>query len=178
MISWRSLEKNVKKRLALTLALLVVLATGLNTVAQDSKNTETSVCSFEDGKEVSIRYNPAEYPKRYQIPNGKPWAPGDTAILLFTPTDLKAGNATVATGAYSMYILRNKTDWTLIVSRNTKESAPYDATQDVVRIPMGTGKTSAVRTAFSAHLGHIAPKVCSIQINFGDTGAFADFTQK
>jgi hypothetical protein len=170
--------ENVKKRLGLILAILGSLIFVLGASAQESRNTETAACTFEDGKEISVRYNPAEYKKGYEIPRDKAWAPDNVAMLLFTPTDIKAGNTTLPTGAYSMYITRNRSDWTLIISKNIKESAPYDATQDIVKVPMGTGKTSTVRTALSLNLGHIAPKVCSIQINFGDTGAFADFTQK
>jgi hypothetical protein len=173
---WR---KNVKLRLGLILALFAMPAFVVGASAQEeSKNTETATCTFDDGNELSVRYNPAEYKKGYEIPKDKPWAPGDTPMLLFTPTPITAGSTTLPTGAYSMYITRTRNDWTLTISRNIKQGAPYDASQDVVRLPMGTGRTSSPRTTFSAHLGHIAPKVCSIQINFGDTGAFADFTQK
>lgn len=168
----------MKKRLGLIFAILYAFALLLGASAQESKNTETISCTFDDGKEMSVRFNPAEYKKGYEIPNGKAWAPGDTAMLLFTPTDISVNNTTLPTGAYTMYIQRAKNDWTLIVSRNIKEGAPYDPAQDIAKVPMGTGKTSSPKNTFSAHLGHIAPKVCSIQINFGDTGAFADFTQK
>jgi hypothetical protein len=168
----------VKKRFGLALAFLASLVFTLGAFAQESKNTETVACTFEDGKEISVRYNPAEYKKGYEIPKDKPWAPENIAMLLFTPTDIMAGNTTLPTGAYTMYITRTKGDWTLIVSRNIKEDAPYDSSQDIVKLPMGTGKTGTPRTALSVNLGHIAPKVCSIQISFGDTGAFADFTEK
>jgi hypothetical protein len=168
----------VNKRLGLILAFLAAFVFILGAPAQESKNTETRACTFEDGREISVRYNPAEYKKGFEIPKDKPFAPGDVPMLLFTPTDIMAGTTTLPTGAYSMYIVRNKGDWTLIVSRNIKEGAPYDASQDMAKVPMGTGKTSAPRTVFSVNLGHIAPKVCSIQISFGDTGAFADFTEK
>jgi Protein of unknown function (DUF2911) len=168
----------VKQRLLPVYVFLASFVFLSNASAQESKNTETLACTFEDGNEISIRYNPAEYRKGYEIPNGKPWAPGDVAMLLFTPTDIVAGNTTLPTGAYTMYLIRAKNEWTLIVSRNVKEGAPYDASQDIARVPMGTGRTSSPRSTFSAHLGHVAPKACSIQITFGDTGAFSDFTEK
>ena len=168
----------MKLRLGLTLAFLLPFLLAANSFAQDSKNTETTTCTFDDGNELSVRYNPADYKKGYEIPKDKPWAPGDTAMLLFTPTDLMAGKTPLPTGAYTMYVSRGKSDWTLIISRNIKEDAPFDPAQEVVRLPMGTGKVSSPRNSFSARLGHIAPKTCSIQITFGDTGAFADLTQK
>jgi len=167
----------VKLRLLLILALFAIVLP-LIVSAQESKNTETAACTFDDGNEISVRYNPAEYKKGYEIPKDKPWAPGDTAMLLFTPTEIMAGKTPLPTGAYSMYVTRGKNDWTLIISRNIKEEAAFDPAQEIARMSMGTGKISAPRTQFSAHLGHIAPKTCSIQISFGDTGAFADFTQK
>ena len=168
----------MKNRLGLILALLASFIFVLSAVAQESKNTETTACSFEDGKEISVRYNPAEYRKGYEIPKDKAWAPGDTAMLLFTPTDIMVGNTTLPTGAYSMYITRNRSDWTLIISRNIKAGAPYDSSQDIAKLPLGTGKTNSPKAVFSTHLGHISPKVCSIQISFGETGAFGDFTEK
>jgi hypothetical protein len=171
-------RENLKKRLGLTFVLLAPFVFVLSAAAQESKNTESTACTFEDGKEISIRYNPAEYKKNYEIPSGKAWAPGDVPMLLFTPTDILAGNTTLPTGAYSMYITRSRNEWTLIISRNIKEGAPYDASQDVAKLPMGTGKTNAPRTTFITQLGHMGPKVCSIQISVGETGAFADFTEK
>lgn len=168
----------MKLRLGLILALITAFILAPNLLAQDSRNTETATCTFDDGNELSVRYNPAEYKKGYEIPKDKPWAPGDTAMLLFTPTEIMAGKTPLPTGAYTMYISRGKNDWTLIVSKNIKEDAPYDASLDLAKISMGTGKISVPRSTFSASLGHIAPKTCSIQIMFGDTGAFADFTQK
>lgn len=168
----------MRKRLGLIFGLFASSVFVLSATAQESKNTETSACTFEDGKEISIRFNPAEYKKGYEIPKDKAWAPGDVAMLLFTPTDILVGNKTLPTGAYSMYVTRSRSDWTLIISRNIKEGAPYDPTQDIAKLPMGTGKTSTPKTVFSTHLGHIGPKVCSIQITFGETGAFADFTEK
>ena len=168
---------NVSKRFSLTFILLALFLLPA-AFAQNDKNSETAVCTYDDGMEISVRYTPAEYKRGYEIPNGKPWAPSDVKMLLFTPTDIVAGNTTIPTGAYSMYILRNKNDWTLIVSRNIKDGTPYDESQDVVRIPMGTGKISSPKSIFSATFGHIAPRTCSIQIYFGDTGAFGDFTRK
>ena len=167
----------MKLRLPLILVLFVIILP-ISVIAQESKNTETAACTFDDGNEISVRYNPAEYKKGYEIPKDKPWAPGETAMLLFTPTEIIAGKTPLPTGAYSMYITRGKNDWTLIISKNIKEDAAFDASQEIARMTMGTGRISAPRQQFSAHLGHIAPKTCSIQISFGDTGAFADFTQK
>jgi len=168
----------VKLRLGLIFALLITFIWVPNVFSQESKNTETAACTFDNGMEISVRYNPAEYKKGYEIPKDKPWAPGDTAMLLFTPTEIMAGNKLLPTGAYSMYVSRGKNDWTLIISKNIKEDAPFDPNQEVARMTMGTGKIGAPRPQFSAHLGHIAPKTCSIQISFGDTGAFADFVEK
>lgn len=168
---------NVKKYAGLIFALCTAFILP-SAFAQDSKNTGITSCTFDDGREMSVRYNPTEQKKGEEIPNGKPWTPDGVQMLLFTPADLEAGNATIPTGAYGMYVLRNKNDWTLIISHNIREGSPYDPAQDVARVTMGTGKVSSPRTALSVSLGHMSPKVCSIQVAFGDTGAFADFKQK
>ena len=169
----------MSKRLVFSVvALFAVCILSTAVAAQDkSDNQSTSFCTFEDGNEVSVRFQPLEFNRKNEPPVGKPWAPNGTPVLLFTPTSLTVGNSTVPTGAYSVYTVRNKSDWTLIINKNVSQGSTYDAAQDVVRVNMEAGKLSSVKP-LNITLGHIQPKVCSLQIVFGDTAVWTDLKQQ
>ena len=139
----------------------------------------TTFCTYQDGNEVSLRYIPVDSNKKNEPPSGgKPWMPGGTPILLFTPSELVIGGTSLPTGAYSVYLIRNRNDWTLIVNKNVTQGAPYDAQQDLVKVNMETSKLPTGSKALTLSLGHIAPKTCSLQMVFGDIGAWTDIKEK
>lgn len=137
-------------------------------------------CTFDDGNEMSLRYsNAAPAGKKRDLPNGKVWAPGDVPILLFTQTVVKAGNIELPVGAYSLYVIPDKNSWTLIVNKNVTAGAAYDEKQDLVRIPMQVGALPNAVPEPEVSFGHIAPKVCSLRVDYGKVGAWADaFVEK
>jgi Protein of unknown function (DUF2911) len=145
--------------------------------AQENDNQSTSICTFEDGNEISVRFQNLEFNKKNEPPFGKPWAPNGTPIFLFTPTSLTIGNSTVPTGAYSVYTIRNKSDWTLVVNKNVSQGAAYDPAQDLVRVNMESGKLTSNKP-LNVSLGHVQPKVCTLQIVFGDSAVWTDLKQK
>jgi hypothetical protein len=140
-------------------------------------NDQTAICTFEDGNEISIRYQSLEANKKNDPNAGKPWGPGGSAMFLFTPTDLTLGSSTIPTGAHSLYLIKNKNDWTLIVNKSVEKGAAYDDKKDIARVNMQSSKLPSAKP-FSLTLGHMAPKVCSIQIVYADTAGWAEFKQK
>src|SRR5262249_43117677 len=93
---------SVTKRSAFITTFTFALLLGcLPALAQNNSQPEqsTTFCTFEDGKEVSLRYFPVEANRKNDPTGGKPWTPGGSAILLFTPTDLTIGNTNIPTGA-------------------------------------------------------------------------------
>ena len=136
----------------------------------------TAVCTFDDGKQVSSRYKPAA--TRGEVPAGKVWAPGGVAMTMFTETEIMIANTSVAPGAYTMYLLPGKKDWTLIVSRNATVDGRYDQNQDLVRATMQTGELSQAEKQLKVFFGHIAPKRCEINVDYGNSRAWIDLTQK
>jgi hypothetical protein len=137
-------------------------------------------CTYDDGNEVSVRYSDAvPQGKKRDLQNGKVWSPGDVPMLLFTQTAVRAGNAELPVGAYSMYVIPDKNSWTLIINRNVTAGAAYDEKEDVIRIPMQVGTLPNSVTEPQVSLGHIAPKVCSLRVDYGKVGAWADaFVEK
>ncbi len=153
------------------LAAVLILLSAAMAFAQEPT---TSPCDFEDGMEMSVQYHTGkDEPK-----NGKVWTPGGAPIVLYTQVPLVLNNVTIPVGAFNMFVIPNKKDWTLIVNKNVTAGAPYDASQDLVRAPMETGEVGQAETEVQVTLAHTGPKVCSLRIYYGKIGAFLDFNEK
>jgi hypothetical protein len=130
-----------------------------------------SVCTFADGKEITVRYNRAAYDPKKEPAPGKVWAPGDSPMSVFTESALHVGNADLPVGAYNMFFIPGRDNWTLIINRNVSAGSSYDEKQDIVRMPMPIGKLPQPEKNLSLYLGHIAPKRCEMRVDFGKVRA-------
>jgi len=142
------------------------------------QNSATAFCDFDDGQEVSIRYNSLIANAKDEPRNGKVWAPGGAPMTLFTGVPLMLDSSTIPTGAYTVYVIPNKKEWTLIVNKNVTAGAAYDEKQDVARGSMELGEVDTPPKQVQVSFAHSAPKTCSIRLYFGKTGAFTDFKEK
>ena len=162
------------------LAVILVLFSSIgilanSTLAQDSSQQSSTACAFDDGKEISIRYNPAY--KGYEMPRGKVWPEGPS-MFLFSATDLTIGGSTIPAGAYSVFVIPGKDKWTLIVNKNVTAGSKYDEKDDLARGAMETGEVSQPTKAIQVTLAHMAAKKCTMNFYFGKVGAFGDFLEK
>lgn len=148
----------------------------LPAVAQQSAPGATTVCTFQDGKEISIQYDNTGTVKKADLSSGKLWTPGQKPMVLFTQTDLTIGNSQIPVGAYSLYLIPGKDHWMLVVNKNVKPGE-YNPQQDLVRVPMDEGQISAPQP-FSMVFAHMAPKQCNLRIYDGKTGTWAEFHEK
>ena len=146
--------------------------------ADANDQTATASCDFADGKEITVQYNNSVMSDKDQPHNGKVWLPGGSPLTLFTQVPLILNHQELAVGAYSMYVIPNKKEWTLIVSRNVTNPKTYDEKQDLVRAPMEIGGVDSPPKHLQISFAHIAPKVCSIRLYYGTTGAFVEFNEK
>ncbi len=138
--------------------------------------TMTSYCTFADGNQVTVEYNPS---RKDEPQNGKVWLPGGSAMVLFAQTPLALNNVQIPIGGYTAYVIPGKKTWTLIVSRNTSVHAAYDPGQDLVRASLDTAQLSEPAATLHVAFEHSAPKTCSFRLDYGKTGAFgADFQEK
>jgi hypothetical protein len=142
------------------------------------QNSSTAFCDFDDSQEVSIRYNGSITNPKDEPRNGKLWAPGGSPMTLFAGVPLMLDNSTIPTGAYSVYVIPNKKEWTLIVNKNVTAGAAYDEKDDVARSSMELGEVDTPPKQLQVSFAHIAPKDCSIRVYYGKTGAFTDFKEK
>jgi hypothetical protein len=161
--------------------LLTAFLLGSLAIAEEAGTPQSAMssCTFQDGSQLTVRYRETAPARKGDLPTGKVWSPGEVPMLLFTEVPLKVANTDLPVGAYSMYVIPSKDKWTLIVSKNVNASGAYDEKMDIVRTPMDTGKLPVAMDAPKVSLAHISPKVCSLRVDYGKTGAWADaFEQK
>ena len=149
------------------LAFLTVLAA--SSLAQDS---QTTFCNFDDCNQISIQYNPTV---KDQPRNGKVWSPG---ITMFVQTPLTFGASQIGLGAYSIHLIPDHKNWTLIVNKGVNAGAAYNSAQDIARGSMDIGEIPEPMKSLQLSFAHMAPKQCSLRVYYQKTGAFADFMEK
>ncbi len=170
------------------LALACILASSFG-FGQNSTSANpglpTATCNFNDQQQLAVEYPQLTLGKKdlknylgREVPLGKVWAPKETALAMFTNTPLNVGGADLAVGAYTLYLIPERKEWTLIISKNTDVKAPYDQSKDLIRVPMQTGQLPAPEKTFSVYFAHTGPKECTMRIDIADTRAWAPFQQK
>ena len=165
------------------LALYIVLITSSFLAAPTEQPdpvdpTATITCDFADDKEITIQYNNSVMSDKDQPRNGRVWLPGGSPMTLFTQVPLVLNHVELPVGAYSVYVIPNKKEWTLVVSKNVTNPKTYDEKQDLVRASMEIGGVESPPKRLQASFAHVAPKQCSIRLYYEKTGAFVEFNEK
>ena len=155
-------------------AVLISLLLTPSLFAQSGSATTT--CNLDDGRQVYVRYNPVPANKE-RIQNGKPWSPGGTPMTLFTEAQLSLGTSLIPIGAYTVYPIPARGNWTLTVNKNVTAGAPYDEKQDIARAPMETAQVESASEALEVAFAHVGAR-CTLRIYIGKSASFADFTAK
>jgi hypothetical protein len=167
---------------ALAFALLISgVAFAQNPPAQSDESVAS--CNLDNGDQVAIRYQPVKAAGEKsefgsKIPYGSVWAPKDMPMVLFTSGPLSAANHNLNAGAYTLYLIPNKNDWTLVISAQTDTKAKYDQNKDIVRVPMEVGALPNSQPQLKVILGHTGPNECSMRIYWQKQGGFATFQGK
>jgi hypothetical protein len=138
--------------------------------------TSTTTCNLDDGRQVYVRYNPIAANKE-KLPNGKPWAPGGVPMTLFSEAQLSLGSSLIPIGAYSIYPVPARGNWTLVVNKNVTPGAAYDEKQDIARAPMETAQVEQSTSTLEVAFAHVGAR-CTLRVYIGKTASFADFNAK
>ena len=144
--------------------------------AQSSPATSTTTCNLDDGRQVYVRYI-AVPTKQERIANGKPFTPGGVPMTLFTEAQLTLGTSMIPIGAYTLYPIPARGNWTLVVNKNVTAGAPYDEKQDIARAPMETAQVEQPSDALEVAFAHVGAR-CTLRVYIGKSASFADFTAK
>src|SRR5579864_2958363 len=140
--------------------------------------TATITCDFADDQEITVQYNNSVMSEKDQPRNGKVWLPGGSPMTLFTQVPLILNHVEIPVGAYGVYVIPNRKEWTLVVSKNVTNPKSYDEKQDLVRAPMQIGGVDSPPKQLQASFAHVAPRQCSIRLYYEKTGAFVEFNEK
>jgi len=144
--------------------------------AQSAGNQSTTTCNLDDGRQVYIRYTPVAT-KQERISNGKPWAPGGTPMTLFTEAQLSLGSSMIPIGAYTVYPIPARGNWSIVVNKNVTPGSAYDEKQDVARAQMDTAQVESSTDQLEVAFAHVGAR-CSLRVYIGKTASFVDFTAK
>jgi hypothetical protein len=114
------------------------------------------------------------------VPFGQIWRTGaNDATVLNTEADLTIGNLAVPKGRYAIFTLPSETGWKLIVNKVPDQMGAfnYDEKQDLGRVDMKVGKTSAPVEQFTITLAK-SGKGGVMKLEWENTSASVDFQVK
>ena len=157
-------------------AVLILLFLTPCLAAQSNNQSATTTCNLDDGRQVYVRYTAVPVGKE-KIPNGKPWTPGGTPMTLFTEAQLTLGTSMIPIGAYTLYPIPARGNWTIVVNKNVTAGAAYDEKQDIARSVMETAQVEQPSSVLEVAFAHVGAR-CTLRIYIGKSASFADFTAK
>src|ERR1700761_6797104 len=137
-----------------------------------------------DGKTVSIHYNAPSMRGRKifggLVPYDKVWRTGaNPATALKTGVNLKIGSATVPAGSYTLYTLPTESGWKLIINKQTGQwGTKYDQSQDLARVDMQVGKTSAPVEQFTISFTLTGGDSAKLKVEWENTSATVDVRER
>jgi hypothetical protein len=112
-----------------------------------------------NGKKIAVTYGrPSLKGRKVGVelaPFGQVWRTGaDEATVLNTEVDLMIGDLAVPKGKYAVFTLPSENGWKLIVNKVADQwgAFKYDEKQDLGRVDMKVGKTSAPVEQFTIAL--------------------------
>ena len=140
-------------------------------------DSASTVCTFADGQQISVQYSNSAA-KAEEPHNGKPWRPANAPVILFAQTALTINHVDLAPGAYSVWLIPDKKNWTFVVNKNVKPDSAYDEAQDLVREPMEIGQLSDPVKQADLGFAHSSAKQCNLRVYYGRIGAWAEITEK
>ena len=125
----------------------VVVILGLVTLAVGQQALqETSVKM--SGKAITLKYAAASMGGRKifgdVVPYNQVWRAGTGTVAFHTDADLEVQGLAVPKGDYTLFVLPDRLEWQLIISKQTgPQAATYNPKMDLGRVPMDMKKASA-----------------------------------
>ncbi len=173
-------NRNVLAFCGLILAGTALLA-GQSAVGQGRPSPAAKAeCTFGDGKTITVDYSSPRMKGRKifgdLVPFGQVWRAGANEATTFVVSgDVKVGGKAVPAGNYTIFILPNPTEWSLIVSKETGEwGIPYPGeASDLTRAAMTVSKLPSPVENFTISFKQ-AGNTCTLQMDWETTRASID----
>jgi hypothetical protein len=162
--------------------LLVLIVLPCAAFGQDNAAAASSTCNFDEQKQLVVEYQPValnlKKPLSSQVAFGKVWAPGGKPMTLFANTPVQIGSRMLPIGAYTLYVIPNAKQWTLIVSKSTDMSGAYNEQDDLARAPMDAGELPNPEANLNVAFEHVGRGQCNLRIDLDKFGHFVTFQEK
>jgi len=152
-------------------------------IAQAATPSVNAICNFDSTKQLRVEYRPVTVGTKKQvlgkeIPYGKVWVPGGKPMVMFTNTTLTVNGQDIPVGAYTLFVVPDEKQWTLIISKSTDTSGKYDKQQDLVRAHMEFGQLPSPEKQFSVYFAHVGADQCDMRLDLQGDRAWVTFTEK
>jgi hypothetical protein len=161
--------------LLLPLALCITIAAA--PAPDAAPESQTAYCNFDDGNQVTVEYVPV-VGKNNEPRNGRLWTPGGTPMVLFAQTSLTLAGSLIPTGAYHLFVIPGRNNWTLLVNKNVAAGSKYDEKDDIAKAQMDVGSLGEEEKEVRVSFAHSGAKQCSMRIDYAKNGAFVDFKEQ
>ena len=98
-------------------------------------------------------------------------------MTLFTEAPLTLGSSLIPLGAYTVYPIPAKGNWSITVNKNVTPGSAYDDKQDIARSVMETAQVEGASDTLEVAFAHVGNR-CTLRIYIGKQASFVDFTAK
>jgi hypothetical protein len=156
---------------------LVFFITAAAPAPDSAPESQTAYCNFDDGNQVTVQYIPV-VGKNNEPRNGRIWTPGGTPMVLFAQTALTLGGSLIPTGAYNLFVIPGRNNWTLLVNKNVAAGSKYDEKDDIAKAQMDVGSLGEAEKEVRVSFARSGAKQCSMRIDYAKNGAFVDFKEQ
>ena len=143
------------KLVGAVLGIVLFAATG-HLQAEDRASPHEKVSAMIAGKALTIEYGRRSKKGRKifgeLVPLKAVWRAGaDEATTFTTEVDLTVGTLKVPKGSYSLFVIPNDKEWTLIVNKEPKQwgAYKYDQAKDLGRTPMKISTVKEITEKFT-----------------------------
>ncbi len=173
----------MKKLLLLTAVAFSAMANGQIRVPAAS-STQTLTQDFGLGKIELIYSRPnikgrALFKENSELaPLGKVWRTGANASTKIKISDpISFGGKSLDTGSYAIFTIPGKTEWTIILNKDSKNSATeYTEKDDIFRFTVPADKLKESVETFTMDFGDIKPESCQLNLAWGNTSVHIPIT--
>lgn len=170
--------RNMTTKLKLTFLFLVIA--GLSGFAQQIQMPQASPSAKVSQRvgltDVTLEYSrPSTKGRKIfgeLVPYGQVWRTGaNGATVISFSTDVFVAGKEVPSGSYALYSIPGKSEWTLVLSKNTQlwGSIGYDAKDDFLRFNVPAGKTSKKYETFEISFNNLTDNSADVSLKWETT---------
>src|SRR5215472_9415498 len=159
-------------------ATLAVTAAGQGRVLSPPMSASVTI----EGKKLQVDYGaPSMRGRKIMgalVPYGQVWCAGaNDATTLTTDADLDIAGLKVPKGSYTLWAVPEKTEWTLIVNKQTGQwHTEYNQNRDLGRVKIGVKNVPSPVERFRIELTSSGANKGTLLLTWENTEAWAPFT--